>query len=74
MKNLPFAPESIRGVTFDLDDTLLRDDLTVSSFTVSVMRELSRRGVAVLPASGRASLLLASASQARLGLSPPDLA
>ena len=48
------APAEIRGVTFDLDDTLLRDDLSVSPFTVQVMRILSARGVAVMPASGRA--------------------
>ena len=50
------SPEAIRAVTFDLDDTLLRDDLTISPFTVKVMRTLAGRGIAVIPASGRAML------------------
>ena len=50
------SPEAIRAVTFDLDDTLLRDDLTISPFTVKVMRTLADRGIAVIPASGRAML------------------
>ena len=41
-------------VAFDLDDTLLCDDLTISDYTVSVLRELSQRGWTVVPASGRA--------------------
>ena len=48
------SPADIHGVTFDLDDTLLRDDLSISSYTVQVMRALSLRGIAVIPASGRA--------------------
>ena len=56
MNKPPPSPEAIRAVTFDLDDTLLRDDLTISPFTVKVMRTLADRGVAVIPASGRAML------------------
>ena len=44
----------MRIVAFDLDDTLLHDDLSISARTVSVLRELSRRGWTVVPASGRA--------------------
>ena len=44
----------MRIVAFDLDDTLLRDDLSISSETVSVLRELNRRGWTIVPASGRA--------------------
>ncbi len=46
----------IRGVAFDLDDTLLRDDLTISEGTVETLRSLSRHGIHILPASGRAKL------------------
>ena len=41
------------AVAFDLDDTLLRDDLTVSDFTVRVLQALHRQGVHIIPASGR---------------------
>ena len=51
MSEVPF-----QAVAFDLDDTLLRDDLTISEHTVSVLRALSARGVYIIPASGRAQL------------------
>lgn len=41
-------------VAFDLDDTLLHNDLTISAYTVSIFQELSRCGWTVVPASGRA--------------------
>ena len=41
------------AVAFDLDDTLLHDDLTVSDFTVRVLQALHRRGMHIIPASGR---------------------
>ena len=50
---LPF-----RAVIFDLDDTLLRDDRTISPFTLSVLRSLSSKGIHLIPASGRAQLSL----------------
>ena len=43
----------MKAVAFDLDDTLLHDDLTISDYTVSVFRELHRRGFFVIAASGR---------------------
>lgn len=43
------------AVAFDLDDTLLRDDRSISDFTVQVMKNLALHGVTILPASGRAS-------------------
>ena len=46
----------MKAVVFDLDDTLLRDDLSISAFTVSVFRALHRKGFAVVAASGRAQL------------------
>lgn len=42
------------AVAFDLDDTLLRDDLTISDYTVGVLRRASKEGIVVIPASGRA--------------------
>ena len=46
----------MNAVVFDLDDTLLRDDLTISGFTVRVFRALSEKGFRVIAASGRAQL------------------
>lgn len=51
MSSFPF-----QAVAFDLDDTLLRDDLTISSRTISVLREVSSRGARIIPVSGRAQL------------------
>lgn len=45
---------SIRAIAFDLDDTLLHDDLTISARTVSVLQRASESGITVIPASGRA--------------------
>ncbi len=46
----------MKAVVFDLDDTLLRDDLTISDFTVSTLRRLHDHGIHIIPASGRAKL------------------
>lgn len=43
----------IRAIAFDLDDTLLRSDLTVSDYTVDVLRSASAQGIPIFPASGR---------------------
>ena len=43
----------IRAIAFDLDDTLLRSDLTVSDYTVDVLHRAAERGIIILPASGR---------------------
>ena len=51
MSLLPFD-----AVMFDLDDTLLRDDLSISPYTVETLRRLSKNGVRIIPASGRAKL------------------
>ncbi|MBR6030070.1 MAG: Cof-type HAD-IIB family hydrolase [Clostridia bacterium] len=42
------------AIIFDLDDTLLRDDLTISADTIKTLREASRRDIHIIPASGRA--------------------
>ncbi|MBQ4580681.1 MAG: HAD family phosphatase [Clostridia bacterium] len=44
---------SIRAIAFDLDDTLLRPDTSVSDYTVDVLRRAAAQGIIILPASGR---------------------
>ena len=44
------------AVIFDLDDTLLHDDLSLSSFSVDVLRRMRKKGCLIVPASGRALL------------------
>ena len=44
----------IRAIAFDLDDTMLRDDRTLSPYTVRTLRRAAAMGVHVIPASGRA--------------------
>lgn len=43
----------IKLVAVDLDDTLLRDDLTISRRSLDVLREVRERGVVVTLATGR---------------------
>ena len=43
----------IRAIAFDLDDTLLRPDNSISPYTVDVLRRAHESGVRILPASGR---------------------
>ncbi|MDD6051533.1 MAG: Cof-type HAD-IIB family hydrolase [Clostridiales bacterium] len=43
----------VRAIAFDLDDTLLRSDLTVSDHTVEVLHNAASRGIMIFPASGR---------------------
>ena len=42
-----------KAAVFDLDDTVLRDDLSVSSFTLDVFRRLRKNGFVFVAASGR---------------------
>ena len=44
---------SIRAVAFDLDDTLLRDDRSISPYTISVLHRAADKGIRIIPASGR---------------------
>ena len=46
----------MKAVFFDLDDTLLHDDLTISDFTVRVFQRLHEKGIFIVAASGRARL------------------
>ena len=43
----------IRAIAFDLDDTLLRSDLSVSDYTVEVLHRAASQGMMIFPASGR---------------------
>ena len=43
-------------VVFDLDDTMLHDDRTISDFTVNVLQRLHDTGFRIIAASGRAQL------------------
>ena len=43
----------MNAVVFDLDDTILHDDLTISSFTVQVFQALHAKGFHIIAASGR---------------------
>ncbi len=45
---------NIRAIAFDMDDTLLRDDRTISPYTLEVLRRAASEGVHIIPASGRA--------------------
>lgn len=44
---------SIRAIAFDLDDTLLRPDASVSDYTAYVLQRAATQGIIILPASGR---------------------
>ena len=46
----------MKAAAFDLDDTLLRDDLSISDFTVNTFRRLDASGFRLIAASGRAQL------------------
>lgn len=43
-----------QAIVFDLDDTLLRDDRTISEYTIRTLRMAREQGIHVIPASGRA--------------------
>lgn len=46
---------SVRAIAFDLDDTLLRDDRSISPYTISILRRAADKGILIVPASGRTS-------------------
>lgn len=45
----------IQAIAFDMDDTLLHDDGSISPYTLSVLRKAADRGIRIIPASGRTS-------------------
>ncbi len=44
---------NIKLVAIDLDDTLLRDDLTISQFSRDTLQQVQEAGVTVTLATGR---------------------
>ena len=46
----------LKAAVFDLDDTLLRDDLSISDYTLGVFRRLHASGFVFVAASGRTRL------------------
>ncbi len=57
-----------RIIALDLDDTLLRHDLTISDRTVAALAACARRGIVVMLASGRSPEAMTPYAE-RLGLS-----
>lgn len=45
--------KGIRLAALDLDGTLLRDDKTISDYTLSTLEKLTKAGILVVPATGR---------------------
>lgn len=45
----------IRAIAFDLDDTLLRSDGSISRYTVETLGRAAQQGIHIIPASGRTS-------------------
>ena len=43
----------LKAVAFDLDDTMLHDDLTLSPYTIEVFRRMNSAGFLFIAASGR---------------------
>ncbi|MGP1454997.1 MAG: Cof-type HAD-IIB family hydrolase [Treponema sp.] len=58
--------KQIKIIALDLDDTLLKDDLTISDYTVSVLQRAMNKGIFVVLASGR-SLCSMAAYMERIG-------
>jgi len=54
--NKELCAQRLRAVAFDLDDTLLHDDLSISPYTVNTLRTLALAGIHIIPASGRSFL------------------
>ena len=50
---IPGGMNHYKAVAFDLDDTLLRDDLSISGLTLEVFRKLHKNGLIFVAASGR---------------------
>ncbi len=53
MNKLPNINQKVQMVALDLDDTLLKHDLTISDYTVSILQKLVEKGIYVMLCSGR---------------------
>ncbi len=49
----PTSKLPVKIIALDLDDTLLKDDLTISDYTVSVMQKAAQAGIYLVMCSGR---------------------
>ena len=47
---------AFKAAAFDLDDTLLHDDLSISEYTKDVFRQLHAKGFLLIAASGRSRM------------------
>ena len=63
----------IRTIVTDCDDTLLRDDLTISPFTRDVLKRAYDKGIRVILASGRAAASVRPFAES-LGFKEPYIA
>lgn len=54
MNKIPQEKLDPKLIALDLDDTLLDSNLSISPLTVSALQEAARRGIYVVPCSGRA--------------------
>ncbi len=53
MNKLPQSKQNVQIVALDLDDTLLKHNLTISDYTVSVLQKVAEKGIYVMLCSGR---------------------
>ena len=63
----------IKAIISDMDDTLLNDEGKLSDYTVATLRECIRRGIHVIPASGRTQTSVAPYA-AQIGVDCPYIA
>lgn len=54
----------VKAIAFDLDDTLLRSDGSISPFTLSVLQRAAQQGIHIIPASGRTAKSMRAAVEA----------
>ncbi len=53
MSKLPQSKQTVQIVALDLDDTLLKHDLTISDYTVDILQKVVEKGIYVMLCSGR---------------------
>ena len=51
--NMHSEKTTIRLAAVDMDGTLLHDDKSISDYTLDVLRKIVKKGVILVPASGR---------------------
>lgn len=54
----------VKAIAFDLDDTLLRSDGSISPFTLKVLQRARQKGIHIIPASGRTAKSMRAAVEA----------